>query len=68
MMLVIFAATSAALVASQVAWFRAAVAFALLALALAAALFLFEIHDPVDGFRLPWLQVRAAPVLESWSA
>ena len=63
MMLAIFAAMAAALVAAQGARPRTAVVCAVVSLALAAALFLFEIHDPVDGFRLPWLQVRAAPAV-----
>ena len=61
MMLATFAAMSAALVAVHGRWLRLAVAGAVLALVLAAGLFLFEIHDPADGFRLPWLQVWVAP-------
>ena len=60
-MVLIFAAMSAALVVSSATPGRAAIGLAVVGLVLAAGLFLFEIHDPVDGFRLPWLQVRAAP-------
>ena len=63
MMLVVFAAMAVALVAAQGARPRTAAVCAFVGLLLAAALFLFEVYDPVDGFRLPWLQVRAAPAV-----
>lgn len=56
MMAVIFAALSAALVTG---WFRRrviAIALLVVTLALAIHLFLWEIHSPVYGFRLPWIQ------------
>jgi len=33
-----------------------ALAALVVGLALSAGLFLFEIHSPEDGFRMPWLQ------------
>jgi len=56
MMTVIFATLSAALV---IGWFgRRVLAIVLLAvtLVLAVHLFLWEIHSPVYGFRMPWIQ------------
>jgi hypothetical protein len=56
MMAVIFAMLSAALVTG---WFgRRSIAIVLVAvtLALAVHLFLWEIHSPEYGFRMPWIQ------------
>lgn len=59
MMALIFATLTAAFAASLFQLRGLAVAALLLCLALSAGLFLFEIHSPEDGFRMPWLQVRA---------
>ena len=56
MMAVIFALLSAGLVTG---WFgRRSIAILLVAVALALAihLFLWEIHSPQYGFRMPWIQ------------
>ena len=56
MMAVIFATLSAALASG---WFgRRPVAIILLVvtLVLAVHLFLWEIHSPIYGFRMPWIQ------------
>ena len=56
MMAVIFAAISVALVTG---WFgRRSLAICLVAVALVLAvhLFLWEIHSPEYGFRMPWIQ------------
>jgi hypothetical protein len=42
---------------------RLAVSCLFLSLALCTWLFLWEIYNPDYGFRLPWLQVEAAPVV-----
>ena len=60
MMALIFAMLTVALAALLLGPRWLAIAAAVLCLALAAGLFLFEIHSPDDGFALPWLQVRAA--------
>lgn len=56
MMALIFATLSAALVTG---WLRRrAISIVLLAvsLVLAVHLFLWEVHSPVYGYRLPWIQ------------
>lgn len=56
MMAVIFGAMSAALVT---AWFgrpRIATLLVVVALLLAVHLFLWEVHSPQYGFRMPWIQ------------
>ena len=56
MMAIIFATMSAALVTG---WFgRRSLAIALVAVALVLAihLFLWEIHSPEYGFKMPWIQ------------
>jgi hypothetical protein len=56
MMAVIFAILSAALV---VGWFGRrtyAIVLVAVALLLAVHLFLWEIHSPEYGFRMPWIQ------------
>ena len=58
-MALIFAALTLALAALLLDRRWLALAAAVLCLALAAGLFLFEIHSPDDGFALPWLQVQA---------
>ena len=63
MMPVIFAAMALALAAVQAARPRTAAVCAVVGLVLAAALFLFEVHDRVDGFGMPWLQVWAVPTV-----
>ena len=40
---------------------RLAASCLLFSLALCMWLFLWEIYSPVYGFRMPWLQVEAAP-------
>ncbi len=57
MMTLIFAATFAALVLAWLGRGRAALGGALVMLALAIGLFLFEIYSPEYGFRMPWIQV-----------
>ena len=56
MMVAIFASMLMALVAAR--WSPGWLAYAalLICLALSMAEFLYEIHSPIDGFRLPWLQ------------
>ena len=58
-MALIFATLTAAFLALLLGPRRLAPAILLACLALSAALFLFEIHDPEDGFAMPWLQVAA---------
>jgi hypothetical protein len=56
MMAAIFATLSAALL---VGWFgrrRVAILLVAVALVLAVHLFLWEIHCPEYGFRMPWIQ------------
>jgi hypothetical protein len=58
MMVAVFAAMLAALV---IGWFGRrdlALGCVALALALAGALFLWEIWSPEYGFRMPWIDVR----------
>ena len=57
MMVAIFASMLLALVAAR--WMPRWLAYAalLICLVLSMAEFLYETHSPVDGFRLPWLQV-----------
>lgn len=57
MMALLFAALLAAFVLNLLGRGRAAVSCLLLSLALCLGLFLWEIYSPVDGFRMPWLQV-----------
>ena len=59
MMTPIFAATLAALVLAWLGRGRAALGCALVMLALAIGLFLFEIYSSEYGFRMPWSQVSA---------
>lgn len=59
MMALIFAAMTLALATASAGPRWLAVALALACLALSTGLFLFEIHSPADGFRMPWLDVRA---------
>ena len=61
-MALIFTALTAAFAALLAGPRGLAMALLLAGLVLAAGLFLFEIHSPDDGFALPWLQVRVAPV------
>jgi hypothetical protein len=56
MMAVIFLLMCAALVAGWTRRRSAAIVLVSLTLLLAVHLFLWEIHSPVYGFRLPWLQ------------
>ena len=58
-MALIFATLTVALLAARSGLRRLAVAALLACLLLSAGLFLFEIHSPEDGFRMPWLQVNA---------
>ena len=59
-MALIFATLCAALAALLAGPGRLAAALLLACLAMSLGLFLFEIHSPQDGFRMPWLQVRAS--------
>lgn len=58
MMLLVFATLSLAFVAGRYGprWF--ALLCVLICLTLSIGLFLFEIHSPEYGFRMPWLQVE----------
>ncbi|MDP4023894.1 hypothetical protein Q8W71_14780 [Methylobacterium sp. NEAU 140] len=56
MMVLCFAAMTAALGALYGGRGRLAVAALALCFALSTGLFLFEIDSPVDGFRMPWLR------------
>lgn len=58
-MALIFATLTAALAALHLGAGRLAAALLVACLLLSAGLFLFEVHDPVDGFGMPWLRVRA---------
>lgn len=60
MMALIFAVLTAALASLFTGPRWLALALAAVGLALSTGLFLFEIHSPTDGFRMPWIQVRAA--------
>ncbi|CAN5711374.1 hypothetical protein BH11PSE3_BH11PSE3_26100 [soil metagenome] len=57
MMALLFAALLAAFVLNFLGRERAAVTCLLLCFALCVGLFLWEIYSPVDGLRMPWLQV-----------
>lgn len=62
MMVLVFAALSAAFVFGWLHKTAAAIGLLALAFVLAAALFLWEIYSPQYGFAMPWIQVqRAAP-------
>jgi hypothetical protein len=56
MMAVIFAILSAALVTGWFGKRSFAILFVTLALVPAIHLFLWEIHSPVYGFRMPWIR------------
>lgn len=61
-MVLVFAALSAAFVCGWLHKTAAAIGLLALAFVLAAALFLWEIYSPQYGFAMPWIQVqRAAP-------
>ena len=57
MMAAVFATLLAALVFEFAGYVRVAVACLLLSLVLSAWLFLWEIHNPDYGFRMPWLEL-----------
>ena len=57
MMAGIFAVLLIAFLLSAAGLARLAVACLLACLALSVGLFLWEIHSPEYGFRMPWLQV-----------
>ena len=57
MMAAVFATLLAALVFELAGYVRVAIAFLLLSLVLSAWLFLWEIHNPDYGFRMPWLEL-----------
>ena len=59
MTVLIFALLSASLLLSQRGARGLAIGLALLTMGLTAALFLYQIHSPRDGWRMPWIQVRA---------
>ena len=69
MMVIIFAAMLAALVAARAASRWAGIVLLFACLALSIGLFLFEIYSPEYGFRMPWLQVRldSPPSMPLWS-
>lgn len=56
MMAGIFAALLLAFLLNVAGLGRLAVASLLVCLALSVGLFLWEIHSPVYGFRMPWLE------------
>jgi hypothetical protein len=56
MMAVIFATLSAALVTGWFGRRSIAIALIVITLVLAVHLFLWEIHSPEYGFRMPWIQ------------
>jgi hypothetical protein len=56
MMAVIFATLSAGLLAGWFGRRKLAILLVAVTLILAVHLFLWEIHSPVYGFRLPWIQ------------
>lgn len=56
MMAVIFAAMSAALITGWFGRRSFAIILVAIALLLAVHLFLWEIHSPQYGFRMPWIQ------------
>lgn len=56
MMAVIFATLSAALVTGWLGRRVAAIGLIAVTLLLAIHLFLWEVHSPVYGYRLPWIQ------------
>jgi hypothetical protein len=66
MMLAIFATMSLALLAAYFGRRRCAVLSVLACLGLSIGLFLFEIHSPDYGFRMPWLQVQLDVVPKLW--
>ena len=55
---VVFAAMCAAMVLGFLGRARLAGLFILVCLLLAVWQFLFEIYDPKEGFRMPWLQAE----------
>jgi hypothetical protein len=57
MMAGIFATLLMAFFLNVVGLGRLAVACLLVSLALGVGLFLWEVHSPEHGFRMPWLQV-----------
>jgi hypothetical protein len=61
MMVAVFAALLAALALAMRGLRSAALAAVALCLALAIALFLYEIYSPQYGFRMPWLQTQLEP-------
>jgi hypothetical protein len=66
-MLVVFAALSLALLAAYCGPRWLAVIAMLVCLALSIGLFLFEVHSPEYGFRMPWLQVQLDMTPQAWS-
>lgn len=56
MMALIFGLVTAALVTGWVGRRGVAILLVALALLLSVHLFLWEIHSPVYGFRMPWIQ------------
>jgi hypothetical protein len=56
MMAIIFLAMSAGLVTGWFGRRSMAILFTAIALVLAVHLFLWEIHSPEYGFRMPWIQ------------
>ncbi|QNP43485.1 hypothetical protein H9L15_01365 [Sphingomonas daechungensis] len=56
MMAVIFATLSAALVTAWLGRRLVAIILIAVTLVLSVHLFLWEVHDPVYGYSLPWIQ------------
>lgn len=63
MMSAVFASLFLGFVLDFLGYRRLAVSCLLLSLVLGVSLFLWEIYSPQYGFRMPWLQVEAAPEL-----
>ena len=62
MMAAIFATLLIAFIFDLLGYQRVALRCLFISLALCIVLFLWEIYSPVYGFRMPWLQVEAAPL------
>jgi hypothetical protein len=61
MMAAVYATLLSAFILDLAGRQRLAVGCLVVSLALGLGLFLWEIYSPAYGFRMPWLQVEAAP-------
>jgi hypothetical protein len=61
MMAAVFATLLLAFILDLLGLGRLAVSCLFLSLALCVGLFLWQVYSPDYGFRMPWLQVEAAP-------